>query len=38
MFIYWFVQNSMVTMDLRMDRVRIFVDDAGKVIRPPVVG
>merc|ERR1719352_18413 len=28
-------QHSMVTMDFREDRVRIFVDAAGRVARPP---
>jgi hypothetical protein len=30
--------NSMVTMDYRTDRVRVFVDSEGKVSRPPRVG
>jgi hypothetical protein len=30
--------DSMVTMDFRTDRVRIFVDNEGKVARPPRVG
>ena len=30
--------NSMVTMDMRMDRVRVFVGDDGTVVRPPRVG
>lgn len=31
-------QNSMVTMDFRMDRVRVFVDDDGNVSREPRLG
>jgi hypothetical protein len=38
----WTIQvipnGSMVTMDYREDRVRIFVDDDGKVVNPPRVG
>lgn len=30
--------NSMVTMDMRMDRVRVFYGADGKVIRAPRVG
>ena len=30
--------NSMVTMDFRTDRVRVFFGDDGKVVRPPRVG
>jgi len=29
---------SPVTMDVRPDRVRVFHDDQGRVIRPPKVG
>ena len=31
-------QGSMVTMDMREDRVRIFVDRNGKVVQAPRVG
>jgi len=31
-------QSSMVTMDYREDRIRIFVDDNGNVSRPPRIG
>lgn len=31
-------QNSMVTMDMRFDRVRIFSDVNGNVVKPPRVG
>ena len=31
-------QDAMVTMDYREDRVRIFVDDDGKVVRQPKRG
>ncbi|KAL9187360.1 hypothetical protein ACHAXT_001463 [Thalassiosira profunda] len=31
-------QDSMVTMDYREDRVRIFVGDDGKVVRQPKIG
>ncbi|KAK8936293.1 hypothetical protein KSP39_PZI013409 [Platanthera zijinensis] len=30
--------DHMVTADFRMDRVRIYVDSDGKVIRTPTVG
>ncbi|XP_072170898.1 uncharacterized protein [Diadema setosum] len=30
--------DHMVTMDFREDRVRIFVDAEGKVVRKPMVG
>lgn len=30
--------GHMVTMDLRMDRVRVFVDRAGNVTDPPKIG
>ncbi|CAF0892311.1 unnamed protein product [Rotaria sordida] len=30
--------NSMVTMDYRLDRVRVHVDEQGKVAHPPSVG
>jgi len=30
--------NSMMTMDYRLDRVRIFVDDLQKVTSPPSCG
>lgn len=30
--------NSFVTMDYRLDRVRIFVDTSGKVARSPTLG
>ena len=44
MFIFTFEQiqilpeNSMVTMDYIEDRVRIFTDGEGKVVRPPMIG
>ena len=31
-------EDSMYTEDYREDRVRIFVDASGKVVRPPMVG
>ena len=31
-------EGSMVTMDYRLDRVRIFVSDDGKVVRSPRKG
>lgn len=31
-------QGNFVTMDFRTNRVRIFVDSAGNVARPPQVG
>jgi len=31
-------EGSMVTMDVRMDRVRIFVAADGTVTRPPKIG
>lgn len=31
-------EDSMVTMDFREDRVRIFVDTNGIVVRVPTVG
>ena len=31
-------QDSMVTCDYRLDRVRIFEDEDHKVARPPMVG
>ncbi len=31
-------QGSMVTMDFREDRVRIFVDQQGKVAKSPHIG
>lgn len=31
-------EDSMVTMDYREDRVRIFVDTDGKVARVPILG
>ena len=31
-------EGSMVTMDHREDRVRVFVDASGNVARPPKVG
>ena len=31
-------EGAMVTMDYREDRVRIYVDEAGKVARPPRIG
>lgn len=31
-------QNSMVTMDMKFDRVRIFSDVNGNVVKPPRVG
>lgn len=30
--------NSFVTTDFRMDRVRIFIDSSGKVVKPPRIG
>lgn len=30
--------DSMVTMDFRTDRVRIFTDTSGKVSRAPMIG
>ncbi|XP_057778092.1 subtilisin inhibitor CLSI-I-like [Salvia miltiorrhiza] len=30
--------DSFVTMDFRTDRVRIFIDSSGKVVRPPKIG
>ena len=30
--------NAMVTMDYRLDRVRIYIDDDGKVDRIPTIG
>jgi hypothetical protein len=31
-------EDSMVTMDYRIDRIRIFVDSNGNVARPPNLG
>ncbi|BFZ14571.1 hypothetical protein BsWGS_17610 [Bradybaena similaris] len=31
-------ENSMVTMDYRIDRVRLFVDEDGIVVSPPRTG
>ena len=31
-------EDSMVTMDYRTDRVRIFVNEEGKVVRQPKIG
>ena len=31
-------ENAMVTRDMRFDRVRIFVNGEGNVIKPPRVG
>jgi hypothetical protein len=31
-------EGSMVTRDMRFDRVRIFVDENEKVVKPPRVG
>jgi len=31
-------EDAMVTMDVREDRVRVFVDGTGKVARPPSCG
>jgi hypothetical protein len=31
-------EGSMVTMDYREDRVRIWIDDDGKVARAPTIG
>lgn len=31
-------EDSMVTMDYRTDRIRIFVNKEGKVARPPALG
>jgi hypothetical protein len=31
-------ENSMVTMDYRLDRVRVFVNKEGTVVRAPRVG
>jgi len=36
--VYVLPWNSVVTMDYRLDRVRIFVDDNGKVERRPCRG
>ena len=30
--------NQPVTKDFRTERVRVFVDDSGNVVRPPTVG
>ena len=30
--------GQMTTMDFRLDRVRVYVDDAGNVVRPPRPG
>jgi hypothetical protein len=31
-------ENSIVTMDYREDRVRLFVDKGGKVVKVPMIG
>jgi hypothetical protein len=31
-------ENSIVTMDYREDRVRVFVDKDGKVVKVPMIG
>ena len=31
-------ENSMVTMDYRLDRMRIYVDKDNKVVQPPKLG
>jgi len=31
-------ENAPVTRDMRFDRVRVFVDEEGKVVKPPRVG
>jgi DNA-directed RNA polymerase alpha subunit len=31
-------EDAMVTMDFRVDRVRVYVDGNGVVIRPPAKG
>lgn len=31
-------EGAMVTRDMRFDRVRVFVDDENKVMKPPRVG
>ncbi|KAI3939990.1 hypothetical protein MKW98_029766 [Papaver atlanticum] len=31
-------EGSPVTLDLRCDRVRVFVDKTGKVVQTPVIG
>ena len=31
-------ENSMMTMDYRTDRVRIFVNSENKVVKPPMIG
>ena len=31
-------QDAMVTMDYREDRIRVFIDEEGKVARPPKFG
>ena len=31
-------QDAMMTMDYRTDRVRIMVDESGKVVKEPRVG
>ncbi|XP_033743532.1 subtilisin inhibitor CLSI-I-like [Pecten maximus] len=30
--------GSMVTMDYRTERVRIFTDETGKIVRVPMIG
>ena len=30
--------DSMITMDYRLDRIRVFEDDRGKVARSPTLG
>ncbi|KAL1545593.1 subtilisin inhibitor CLSI-I-like [Salvia divinorum] len=30
--------DSFVTMDFRRDRVRIFIDSSGRVVKPPRIG
>ena len=35
---YFVVSKTIVTMDYRTDRVRIWVDDGNKVVKIPRVG
>ncbi len=36
--VYVVPEGAMVTMDYRMDRVRLYVNEEGIVVRPPRVG
>lgn len=38
LFLFMSSQGSMVTMDMRMDRVRVWCDADGIVTRPPRIG